>query len=321
VSKQLGSFRKLQVRSIWSNESSEFTPWLAKEENLALLSEQLGLELELEATEVSVGPYSADILAKDSGSDRYVVIENQLEKTNHDHLGKAITYASALNASAVVWIATDFTDEHKRALDWLNENCTEDIGFYGVTLELWQIDDSSPAVRFNVISYPSESIRQVAKSKASDEVSDTKKLQLEFWTAFREAMVKTGKVSSLRSPRPSYWYDIPLGRSHINLSLTANTYENRIGIRVYIQNQIAEQALKQLDPQREAIEKEVGAKLEWNPHPEKQDKTIVLSTTADLKDKSRWSEYIDWLVANTIGMRQAFQARVKNLDLSNDSSE
>jgi hypothetical protein len=316
VESELGVFKKLQVREIWTNESSDFTPWLAQEENLGLLSEALGLELELESTEVSAGPYSADILAKDTGTDKYVVIENQLEKTNHDHLGKAITYASALNAGAVVWIAPTFTDEHKRALDWLNNNSTENIGFYGVTVELWQIDESRPAVRFNVVSYPSETVRQTAIARSAEDLTDTKKLQLEFWTQFREAMKVTGQMASLQAPRPQYWYNIPLGRSNIHLSLTANTFENKIGVRVYMRGAVADAALAQLEPQRESIEKEIGAPLAWNPHPEKQDKIILLRMDADLQNRDRWGEYIQWLVETAMRFRKAFGQRVKLLDLS-----
>lgn len=108
----LGEIKKVQLRKIWKNEAYDFTPWLA--ENLEQIGEAIGLELELDSKEVSVGPFSADILAKDTGSDKFVVIENQLEKTNHDHLGKCITYASVLDASAVIWIASKFTDQHKK---------------------------------------------------------------------------------------------------------------------------------------------------------------------------------------------------------------
>jgi hypothetical protein len=137
MSKRIGELKLLDVRTIWPTEPTHFTPWLAKEENIARLGEALGIELEVENTEVAVGPYSADILARDTSSGDYVVIENQLEKTNHDHLGKAITYASVLDATAVVWIARQFSDEHKKALDWLNDITSDDVAFYGVRVERW----------------------------------------------------------------------------------------------------------------------------------------------------------------------------------------
>lgn len=129
----LGEIKNVPLRKIWKNEAYDFTPWLVA--NLEKLGEALGLELEFEGKEVPVGPYSADILAKDAGTDTYVIIENQLEKTNHDHLGKCVTYASVLDASAIIWIASNFTEEHKKALDWLNDYTHDNIGFYGVKLD------------------------------------------------------------------------------------------------------------------------------------------------------------------------------------------
>ena len=163
---QLGKIEAVGARHVWADEAADFTPWLAEEKNIALLGEALGLELEVESTEVAVGPYSADILAKDTGTGRFVVIENQLAKTNHDHLGKAVTYASALDATAVVWIAPEFTEEHQKALEWLNDHTTEDLAFYAVLLEVWRIENSPPAVRFNVISRPAGAARKAAVTRA-----------------------------------------------------------------------------------------------------------------------------------------------------------
>ena len=313
MSSPLGDLKKLDARDIWPSESQDFTPWLAKPDNMALLGDAIGLELEIESTEVAVGPYSADILAKDTGTDRYVVIENQLEKTNHDHLGKAITYASTLDAGAIVWIAAQFTEEHKRALDWLNGNMSNDIGFYAVAVELWQIDESKPAVRFNVLSRPLQYPGVAAGGGGSGELSETRMLQLQFWTAFRDELAKTGALPSLQA---RYWYNVPLGRSNIHLSDIANTSDGRIGVRVYIRGKVAAAAYPQLEAQKDAIEKEICQKLEWNPHPEKQDKTIGLLRDADLHDRDKWESHVRWLVETTVKFRKAFAPRVKQLDLA-----
>ena len=124
MSKNLGIFEKVDIRALWPHEAADFTPWLAKNENLRLLGDAIGIELKVKNTEVSVGPYSADIVAEDVNCGDDVVIENQLGKTNHDHLGKLITYAANLDAKTLVWIAPDFTDEHRRAVDWLNNSRT-----------------------------------------------------------------------------------------------------------------------------------------------------------------------------------------------------
>jgi hypothetical protein len=312
----LGNLKRVNLRKKWPDEALDFTPWLARDENIEKLSLALGLELQVENIEVSVGPYSADILAKDVGSDRYVVIENQLKKTNHDHLGKLITYGSVLDASANVWITSEFTEEHKKALDWLNDHTSDEISFYGVILELWQIDDSKPAVRFNVISKPADIIRQTAITKASENLTETKKLQLEFWTKFREKLSKRKEIPSVQSARPQYWFDVSLGRSGIHLSNTANTFDNKIGVRVYISNKVASVALPQLLQMKEEIEAEIGEKLEWDPNPENLDKTIGLKRDADLTKQESWGEYLDWLTDMTIKFRKTFSNRVKSLDLT-----
>lgn len=312
----LGQLTTSEVRKAWKNEQYDFTPWLAREENLAMLSKALGLELEVEGIEVAVGPYSADILAKDAGSDRYVIIENQFGKTNHDHLGKLITYAAFLDASAIVWISETFTEEHRKALQWLNDHTTDEISFYGVSLELWQIDGSRPAIRFNVVSQPVELVRQATAVKTSGETSEAKQLQLEFWIQFRQRLLEAKDIPAGQTPRPQYWYAIPLGRAGIHLANIVNTYEGRIGVRVYLRNRIADAALAQLEQERAEIESEIGVKLSWNPNPDKQDKVIVLHREVDLEDRSKWPEYLDWMVEQTRRFRAAFAPRIKNVKMN-----
>jgi len=316
----LGEIKRVNVRTLWPNEAHDFTPWLAQEENIARLGDAVGMELEVESTETAVGPYSADILAKEMVSDGYVVIENQFGKTNHDHLGKLITYASALNATAIVWITENFTEEHERALNWLNDHTTDDLSFYGVQLEVFQIDESRPAMRFNVISRPAALAKQVASAKSREGVGETQKLQLEFWTLFREKLLAAKVIASAQTPRPQNWFNVPLGRSGIFLSNFANTWENRIGIRVYLFNRYAGGALPQLLEQKEEIERELGEEMIWNPNPDKRDKTILLQREANLSQRNRWDEYADWMVDRTCKIRKVFMPRVKQLDLGSSSA-
>lgn len=311
---ELGELVKVNPRTMWANEATNFTPWLAQ--HLSEVADAVGLELELENTEVSVGPYSADILSKDIGTGKNVVIENQLEKTDHDHLGKSITYASVLDASAIIWIATEFTDEHKKALDWLNDHTSNEISFYGVRLELWQIDDSKPAVSFNVISEPADIIRQTAMSARSEELTETKKLQLEFWIQFRARLIETNKLPSVQAARPQYWYDVSLGRAHINLSNIVNTYDNKIGVRVYISNKIASAALPQLMDMRSEIEAEIGFELDWNPNPENRDKVIACLYDADMGRQDKWDEYLSWMTDTALRFRETFSKRIRDMDFT-----
>ncbi|MFC1652834.1 DUF4268 domain-containing protein [Planctomycetota bacterium] len=312
-----GAFKKVSIQTAWPHEQYNFTPWLAEDKNMALLAQAIGLELEVENIEVQVGPYSADILAKDAGSDKYVIIENQFGKTNHDHLGKLITYGAFFNAAAVVWLCEDFTEEHRKALDWLNDNTSEDVSFYGVVLELWQIDDSLPAVRFNVASRPNTMVRTATSAKHAGQLTETKRLQLDFWTEFRNRLLAKKVVSSAQTPRPQYWFDVALGRSNMYLSNIANTYEGRIGVRVYLNGKVADMVLEQLAPNRDEIEAELGETLLWNPNPDNKDKTIALYRDADLNNRQQWPEYCDWLVDQVAKFRKVFCPRIKKLVLIN----
>ncbi|MCY3558059.1 MAG: hypothetical protein OXH13_05375 [Chloroflexi bacterium] len=130
----IGTFKSVDVRAIWPNEASDFTPWLA--EHMDLLGEALGLDLEVERMEASVGPFSLDILARDPGSDRKVVVENQLEATDHDHLGKLLTYAAYFKAHVIVWLAREFRPEHRAVFDWLNDRTDEQSAFLLSRLKL-----------------------------------------------------------------------------------------------------------------------------------------------------------------------------------------
>lgn len=309
----LGEIVQVNVRNFWKHEQYDFTPWLASEENMDRLASAIGLELEVEGIEVAVGPYSADILAKDIGSNRYVVIENQFGKTNHDHLGKLITYASFLDAGAVVWIAEHFTEEHQKALAWLNDHTTEDLEFYAVAVELWQIDQSRPAVRFNVVSRPNELVKQAAATKTVGELSDARQTQLEFWTAFRDRLLSQGILKSAQTPRAQYWFDISIGKSGVFLSNIANTQEGRIGVRLYITHHLAGWLLPALENSKQEIESEIGEPILWNPNPDNRDKIVAIYRDANLEDRNSWPAHLDWMVSRVTRFRDAFGTRVKTI--------
>lgn len=312
---KLGQLKNLRLKSVWDHEERDFTPWLAEESHLSALSDAIGMDLQLERIEVPVGPYFADILAKDASGD-FVVIENQFGKTDHDHLGKLLTYGATLGASAVVWIAEQFTDEHHKTVEWLNERTIDTLSIYAVQLEVLQIDDSPPAIRFNIISQPNQVVRAATAAKYSAPLTETQQMQLEFWTMFRDKLLEKRIVPSAQTPRPQYWFDIGLGRSYITISNILNTAAGRIGVRVYIGNPIAKAALAQFEKDKAAIESEIGEKLVWNPHPEKRDKIIGLFREVDLTNRDAWPEYCDWF-ADVVGrFRKTFMPRVKALNLT-----
>ena len=145
MANKIGRLTEIDVRDLWKHEQYDFSNWLAKEENMQLLDDEIGLTLTDVNKEVFIGSYRCDLVAKDETTGKVVIIENQLEATNHDHLGKIITYAAGLDSKTVVWIVKEAREEHKAAVEWLNNNTSEDIGFFLIELHAYKIGDSIPA--------------------------------------------------------------------------------------------------------------------------------------------------------------------------------
>ena len=315
VGKQLGKFERVDLREMWEDESRDFTPWLAQEENLSLLGETIGIDLELQAKELFIGNYKADIVATDISNNQTVIIENQLEKSNHDHLGKIITYASGIGASVIVWICKAINDEHRQAIDWLNENTNADINLFGLEIEFWRIDDSPPAPKFNIICSPNEWTQSAKESIAKAELSETKQLQLEFWGSLKEYMNRNKTFLSLRRPRAQHWYSMAIGRSKFNISLTTNTISSRLGCEIYMRGDTAKDAFRELRKEREQIEKEMGTELNWQELPEGQDCRIILHRDGDIKERENWNDYFSWFKIWAESFFQAFGDRIRKLEL------
>ncbi len=227
---KLDRLRPVELREIWTDEAQDFTPWHAKEENLNLLSDTLGLELELEGYEVTVGNFRADILCRNTVDGSRVLIENQLEKTDHRHFGQTLTYSAGLDIHTVIWIAKAFQADHRAALDWLNETTKEDFQFFGVEVKVWQIADSTPAPQFEVVSSPNDWSRTVIQNtqRALDGKLSETHLQMEkFWIELRDRMSKTG--SHLRYPKPGPWNSLnfSIGRADFALEARMSTQKKR----------------------------------------------------------------------------------------------
>jgi hypothetical protein len=169
----IGKFRKVPLREIWKHEALDYTNWLALDENLELLSEVLGISVINPETEVGVGKFVVDILAEDENGKK-VIIENQLEVTNHDHLGKIITYASGLQVETIIWIVSKAREEHEQAINWLNENTTENANFFLIEIEAWKIDNSAPAPRFNIVAKPNDWAKTIRQSSSGNKATELK---------------------------------------------------------------------------------------------------------------------------------------------------
>ncbi len=210
MSNELLKLVPVELRSKWTNEANDFTPWLAKDENLELLGETLGFELELGGQEVNVGSFRADILCKNTADNTWVVIENQLEKTVHWHLGQILTYFAGLDAHTIIWIASEFQDEHRAAIDKLNEITQEEYQFFGIEIKLWKIDDSQAAPQFEIVSNPNNWNKNI-RSTINKNFSDTQHQHLEFWTQFTDYMEQRGNDIILPEPKIYHNFDIRIG--------------------------------------------------------------------------------------------------------------
>jgi len=314
MKERLGKLERVDLRNYWKDEARDFTSWLAKEENLELLGEALGLEIELQAMEANVGNFKADLVAKDIDSDRTVIIENQLDKSNHDHLRKIITYASGLNAQIVVWICENLTEEHRRAIDWLNEIAGERTAFFALEIGLWRIDDSPVAPRLNVVCRPNEWAEAVRES-TKEEPTETKLLQLEFWSGLKDYMTNKETFLRLRKPAAKQRYSLSIGRSKFSESMTVDTQRNKLGCEIYLRGPKAKRAFTQLKGQQEEVELEIGTQLEWRELPEGQDSRIVLSRDGDVRNRDEWENYFQWYHDYAEKFYRAFSQRMKQLRL------
>lgn len=294
---KLGQIKRINdLRSVWHHEAKDFSKWLAQENNLLQLSEAIGIDIVLEELESSVGNFNVDLYAIEEGTDRRIIIENQLEDTNHDHLGKLITYASGKGAEVIVWIVKRARDEHRQAIEWLNQNTGVKIGFFLVEIELWQIDDSAIAPKFNVVESPNDWAKQM---KNADNLSDTKRLQLNFWQQLAETIKSNevyAKEFSPQKPRPQHWYNLSIGSSSYHISLTVNTQKNRLGAEIYISDDKEKFAM--FKSYATQIEKMIGSKVEWR-EATKATRIITLHSY-NISNKIQWMDAFEWLMNKAI---------------------
>jgi len=308
---KLGRIERVDLRSIWTSEDKDFTPWLAQPENLEILGETLGIELQLEAQEKDVGPFRADILCKNTAeNDSWVVIENQIEKTDHKHLGQLLTYASGLQASTIVWISAEFSDEHRAALDWLNRMANKSARFFGLEIELWKIGDSPAAPRFNVICQPNdwEAIVDDAKSAlAVSESTPSQTLRIKYWTAFRSYL--HDNKSPLRPQKPSrdHWYSFGIGTSRAHTAALIITRDDKIAVELAITSEDAKTLFQSLLVKKDEIEAAIGAPLDWREMPDKKASRIILFKSIDPYDEKTWPQQFEWLRSNLEAFDKTFR--------------
>lgn len=320
----LGRMVKVGLREAWLSEAGDFTPWLAKEENLRLLGDTIGLELELEAQEKDVGPFRADILCKDTIDGHWVLIENQLERTDHTHLGQLITYAAGLKAVTIVWVAQRFTDEHRAALDWLNNMTAENINFFGLEIELWRIGDSPVAPKFNIVSNPNDWIKAGPgnRPESSGALTETRQLQLDFWTGLKQYILDRGSILKPQKPLAQGWASFAIGRSGFHLNSVMNTRDGIVRAELVLDPPDAKAHFHLLKQEQTAIEAEAGIEMEWTELPEKKASYVrTYLSDLDLEDRDTWPKIFEWLTDTLEKYHAVFSDRVRDLDAGDYEAE
>ena len=301
---KLGKIKRIHdLRMIWPHEANSFTKWLAKEENLSKLGEDIGIDLVLEERESSVGNFSVDIFANEESTGRKVIIENQLEDTDHDHLGKLITYASGKGAEVIVWVVKRARDEHRQAIEWLNQHTDTSLGFFLVEIELWQIDDSAIAPKFNVIERPNDWAKQM---KNSENLSDRKQMLLKFWNGFNDYIAKSDIFKNdftIRKAQPDHWYDLSVGNSSYHICMTISAQKKRLSCGVYIPDN--KDLFHTFEDNKDIFQKEFGENGDWKEAAKAT--RIVIYKGFDLYNETKWEEAYAWFVENAIKTKSVFK--------------
>lgn len=304
--KPLGILEEVKdLRTVWPHEALDFTPWLAEDDNMAILSDAIGLDITVDETESSVGDFNVDIFASETGTDRKVIIENQLEDTNHDHLGKLITYASGKSADLIIWVVKHAREEHKAAVEWLNNHTDEKIGFFLCEIKLYRIGESEPAVKFEVIEKPNDWTKEVKKN---DTASGVQQQRYDYWVAFQDyAFQNTQFAKSFNRRKPSldHWMNFSVGSSACHIAVSQIAKRNELDVELYISDD--KELFKSLLQNKDNIESDAGLNFDWRELPERKASRIVIGKSVNLGDNSQWSTQFDWLIDVMIKMKKAFK--------------
>lgn len=313
--------RVADVREVWASEATNFTPWLAMPDNLAILGETLGLTLQLEGQERPVGPFRADLLCKDLETDSWVLIENQLERTNHGHLGQLLTYAAGLEAVTIVWIAARFTEEHRATLDWLNRITDKAFRFFGCEIELWKIGSSPAAPRFNVVAKPNDWAKTFSRAKedlgaAPGEESPRQIAQRDYWAAFNRVLDEAGgPVLGNRKPQPQHWMKYSVGRAGCSLDALVIRPRREVRADLYIDSFNPKIVFGILQQQRAAIENELGYQLDWQRLPDRRaSRVAAVLSPADPEELGDWPRQHRWLATRLNDFHRVFAQRLRAID-------
>lgn len=307
---ELGRLEEVNVRELWIHEQYDFSNWLAKEENIDLLNEVLGLTLVDIEKEVFVGAYRCDLVAKDEASGENVIIENQLEASNHDHLGKIITYASGLDANVVVWIVKEAREEHRSAIEWLNNNTNKNLNFFLIEIHAYRIGNSLYAPKFEIVEKPNDFIKNAKIQTGSEELNKSQSERLVFWTRFNEVVTERGKPFNLRKTTTDHWYDVAIGVSGVLVEITLVNKEGCVGIALYIIDN--KELFDSLNEKKIEIESKLGFELDWQRLDGKKASRIIYRIPGlNFDDHSNYDALMNDIIDKVILFVKVFKKYVK----------
>jgi hypothetical protein len=310
---ELSTIKSIDIRNIWPHEANDFTPWLA--EHITELGDALGLELESLGTEAPVGSFRLDILARDRDGDRPVAIENQLGETDHAHLGQLLTYTAGYDANVVVWIAGKFKDEHRAALDLLNRRTDDDSEFFGVVVEVWQIDNSRPAPHFRVVSAPNEWINQ-NKPTGDSMGSELSQRYRQFFQGLADNLGEGPDVPHPHKVHGKSYLGFGTGFKGFSYS-AAFSYGGVARVELYFSGSDRDknkERFDELELSREAIESEIGGKFAWERLDDKMACRISVVRSGSIKDdQNKLDEIRDWMIEKLPVVKKTFGPRLADL--------
>lgn len=313
----LAKIERVDLREAWPNEARDFTPWLA--ENIAELGEALGMDLELQDTEAAVGGYSLDVLATDLNHNRPVIIENQLEVTNHDHLGKLLTYAAGYDANVIVWLTREFRDEHRQALDWLNRRTDKETEFFGVVVELLKIDGSLPAPQFRTVATPNDWRKETsAKARGDAPVASARgERYREFFQPLIDTLRERHKFTNARKAQPQNWYSFSAGYGQRVIYGANFTGQRQARVEVYIDDGNGDRnirLLESLELRKEEIESALNETLDWQRLEGRRACRIALHRPGSIEeDADTLADIQEWMVKNLLEFKRVFDPKLAEL--------
>lgn len=301
----LGRLKEVDIRELWAHEQYNFSNWLAKEENIELLNETVGLTLTDIDKEVYVGSYRCDLVAVDETTDVKIIIENQLDSTDHDHLGKIITYASGLDANVIIWIVKEAREEHKSAIEWLNNNMAKEISFFLLEIKAYRIGDSLPAPMFKVVEKPNDFIKS-NKSVKDGDLSKTQAERLNFWTEFNRVVTENGKPFNVRKATTDHWYDVAIGTSDVRISITLVNKDGTIGVELYVRD--SKDLFDNLYEHKEEIENKLGFNMHWERLDDKKASRIKSYIPGlNFNKQGNYPELMNLVIERVVLMRNVFK--------------